>query len=246
MVVDAIQTMKGHGYSIPQTLINLCTTLVIRSLYRKLDGLDPLQVCPINFVSQCKLPCFILSANNDDYIKQYHGEKIFKEWIGPKLFEDFDGKHFGERSENLVMKTKDFILLYLNKNELEINDNTNTNNVSNNNNINNNDNNNNDNNNKINHNNSKKSSDINLIDDNDNDFTLIEYDDDDNNKEISNQENIIITNNIPIINRSSSFTLLKESLKSNFRHCKSSNSLINYPSIIQNVFYNYYFLHYYY
>jgi hypothetical protein len=104
MIKDGISNMETKGYSISKTFIQMLTSMVMRSLKHRMDGFDLMQVRPLDVVSRCHLPCFILSADADDYIPVSHGIAIKAKWAHPSTqFTVFPGgKHFGVRPSSVV------------------------------------------------------------------------------------------------------------------------------------------------
>ena len=64
------------GSKFPSALIHIFTKLVRRSLTSRLGGVDPFKIEPIKFVKSCTLPCTIVAARKDDYIKTHHAFRV--------------------------------------------------------------------------------------------------------------------------------------------------------------------------
>jgi hypothetical protein len=113
MVKDSIERFQNEGYYAPQTAL-LIAFKIVSKLFASRFGVNPYDVSPIKVVENCCIPCFVLSAMEDDYIPIYHGEEIACRWNGPVTFKAFSGKHAGYRPEELVMNTVSFIASYCN------------------------------------------------------------------------------------------------------------------------------------
>jgi hypothetical protein len=120
MVNDASQTITAYGVSVPSPIVSFCGSFLRRGVRSKL-GSDPYDVVPINHVPFMSIPCSIISARHDDYMPPHHGQTIFEVW-GTKSnlterpdceFEIFEGKHFGLREKELILKPSDSILSHV-------------------------------------------------------------------------------------------------------------------------------------
>eukprot|EP01038_Epipyxis_sp_PR26KG_P004870 gene4870-6824_t len=109
MIDDAVKKMKLNGYSLPNGIYSISSNMVLSALSTRLGGINPLLIKPINFASQCNIPCYIMSASQDDYISSVHGELIAMEWNGVIQYKAFEGSHYGKRSPNLVLSALDFL-----------------------------------------------------------------------------------------------------------------------------------------
>ncbi len=134
MVSDATAALSGRGYSLSQSIMEMCTKMVVRTMSQRLGGFNPLQVLPkstsdylyisssavnvqvkpIELVGKCRIPAFIMSALHDDYISSAHGKAISAGWAGPTMFRTFSGSHFGQRPDALATEAFTFIAAFLN------------------------------------------------------------------------------------------------------------------------------------
>jgi pimeloyl-ACP methyl ester carboxylesterase len=126
MVNDASRTITAYGVSVPSPIITFCSSLIRRNVKSKL-GSDPYDVIPINSVPFMTLPCYILSARHDDYMPPHHGQAVYESWgsnyreLTPRTstsqpecqYEIFEGKHFGFREKEIVLKPLESIREYV-------------------------------------------------------------------------------------------------------------------------------------
>jgi pimeloyl-ACP methyl ester carboxylesterase len=111
MVHDASRTITAYGVSVPSPIISFCSSIIRRNVKAKL-GSDPYDVIPLNSVPYMTLPCYILSARHDDYMPPHHGQTIYESWGSiqdtsgrPECqYEIFEGKHFGLRDKEIILK----------------------------------------------------------------------------------------------------------------------------------------------
>ena len=73
-------------------------------------GLDPFSIHPIKQAAQAYIPCFVYSANEDDYIPTYHGDRVAAAYGGPVERMEFPGKHFTDRPRAVLMSCLPFLI----------------------------------------------------------------------------------------------------------------------------------------
>lgn len=110
MITDYVERVYQDGYAIPRTALNMCVRMVASSMASRIGGGDPLKVKPMQFVQQCRLPCYVLAAMSDDYISPKQGEEIACSWSGPVCYKAFDGRHFGVRTSEMIVNIANFLL----------------------------------------------------------------------------------------------------------------------------------------
>lgn len=116
MVNDASLTITAYGVSVPSAIVSFCGSFLRRDVKSKL-GSDPYDVVPINHAPYMTTPCSIISARHDDYMPPHHGQTIFEVWgsntnsTRPDCeFDIFEGKHFGLREKEVILKPFNSIL----------------------------------------------------------------------------------------------------------------------------------------
>lgn len=138
IVYEAASNIETAGITVPSLFIRFALRMVRKKLTDQL-GADPYHIQPIKLVPRVRLPCFILSADNDTYISEYMGDKVYKAFLKsrkprssvfsssssssssaeePKVrvwYRTFPGEHFGERDECLVMTPFDKMLPFLHR-----------------------------------------------------------------------------------------------------------------------------------
>ena len=114
MISDAVEKLHGRGYSVSKAVMDVCSRMVVRTLTQRLGGFNPLQVVPIDWVRKCRVPAFVMSASQDDYISPSHGQAIAAAWGGPVSFRTFSGSHFGIRPEEIVVEALHFVAAFIN------------------------------------------------------------------------------------------------------------------------------------
>lgn len=104
MIKDGINRMETGGHITSKPFIQMLTKMVLRFITHRLEGFDLLQVKPLEIVGRCHLPCFILSADEDDYIPLSHGIEIKRAWghPGTQFTVIQGGRHFGTRPVEIV------------------------------------------------------------------------------------------------------------------------------------------------
>lgn len=109
----SIDTVGLGGTTVPAVFVKFALYMMRKRAKAQL-GMDPYLIRPINLVSSISLPCYIMSADEDDYIPETMGKEISQSWNGKCWYRIFPGKHIGERDPGIVMSTFDKIIPYLN------------------------------------------------------------------------------------------------------------------------------------
>ena len=126
MVQDGSSSVKACGVTVPKVMISLSGKVIRRAVMSRL-GCDPYDVIPLAHVSTITSPCYMLCATNDDYIPASHGVEMAEAWGQASGSEggvlcvhcEFNGRHFGERLESLVLASVPVIEPYLTRREAE-------------------------------------------------------------------------------------------------------------------------------
>jgi hypothetical protein len=108
----SIDTVGLGGTTVPAVFVKFALFMMRKRAKAQL-GIDPYLIRPINLVSSISLPCYIMSADEDDYIPDTMGKDIAQSWNGKCWYRNFPGKHIGERDPGMVMSTLDKIIPYL-------------------------------------------------------------------------------------------------------------------------------------
>eukprot|EP00981_Chlorochromonas_danica_P015363 scaffold11799_cov179-Ochromonas_danica.AAC.2 len=113
MVKVAMERMHGRGYTLTKSILQWGIQRILHQLSQKLNGLNLFNIKPISEVNLVRIPAFILCADEDDYIPADHGAQIAAKWGGPVQCATFSGKHFGQRSAEVVLSVLPFIRSFL-------------------------------------------------------------------------------------------------------------------------------------
>lgn len=113
MVGAAVERMHGKGFTLTKTILSWGIRRMLGQLQTKLDGLDLFSVKPLEQVDRIRYPACVLAADDDDYIPAQHGTKIASKWGGPVQCMGFSGKHYGQRTSEVVLAAVQFLRHYL-------------------------------------------------------------------------------------------------------------------------------------
>lgn len=112
MVKTAIDRMHNKGYTLTKSLLKLFIKRTAAKLASQMNGLNVFEIKPVKYAKENLIPAFFLTATNDDYIPSDHSVVISKKWGAPVQFSYFDGRHYSNRPEDVVMRPFDFITLH--------------------------------------------------------------------------------------------------------------------------------------
>lgn len=112
IVYKAASSIDTVGVVIPSVFVKFALFMMRKSAKSQL-GTDPYDIKPISLVNTIDLPCYILSADEDDYIPDSMGKEIAQLWRGKCWYRIFPGGHVGERDPGVILSTFDKIILYL-------------------------------------------------------------------------------------------------------------------------------------
>jgi pimeloyl-ACP methyl ester carboxylesterase len=108
----SIDTVGLGGAAVPAVFVKFALFMMRKRAKAQL-GMDPYLIRPLNLVSSVSLPCYIMSADEDDYIPDTMGKEIAQSWNGKCWYRLFPGSHLGERDPGIVMSTLDKIIPFL-------------------------------------------------------------------------------------------------------------------------------------
>eukprot|EP00602_Paraphysomonas_sp_CaronLab_P005806 CAMPEP_0185037390 /NCGR_PEP_ID=MMETSP1103-20130426/31725_1 /TAXON_ID=36769 /ORGANISM="Paraphysomonas bandaiensis, Strain Caron Lab Isolate" /LENGTH=402 /DNA_ID=CAMNT_0027575343 /DNA_START=102 /DNA_END=1307 /DNA_ORIENTATION=+ len=114
IVSNKASSIQTFGITVPSVFVKFAVQMVRRSVRSQIGG-DPYSVRPIRRVPSARVPCFILSADDDEYIPDEMGHEIAATWNRsvPSWHREFPGQHFGERDECLVLTPLEKIISVL-------------------------------------------------------------------------------------------------------------------------------------
>jgi hypothetical protein len=148
VVRAGMEKMKKKGFMLTKSIMYFVIKTVMRNICKKLNGFNIFSIKPVEEIPYLNyLPCFILAAENDDYIPSQFGETMSKLWknldfdsnpdsmktekktndnyfYGNIQFNTFPGRHFPRREGWIVEKTMDFVkahALYYNNHRFDTN-----------------------------------------------------------------------------------------------------------------------------
>lgn len=112
IVKNAAASIDTVGITVPSVFVKFALFMMRKSAKAQL-GSDPYLIRPIDLVNSISIPCYIISADEDDYIPDSMGKEIAQSWSGKCWYRIFPGKHIGERDPGITMSTIDKILPYV-------------------------------------------------------------------------------------------------------------------------------------
>jgi pimeloyl-ACP methyl ester carboxylesterase len=112
IVLDAATSIKSFGVTVPSLFVKFALNLVRKSV-RKEIKFDPYNVKPVAVAYAIRIPCYVLSADEDEYINDAMSQRLFETLTCPRWYRQYPGTHFGARDPCVVMAPIDKILIHL-------------------------------------------------------------------------------------------------------------------------------------
>lgn len=123
VVLDIASRIDFLGSTVPPMFVKFALYIFKSKIQESLQ-VDPYSISPLHWVSNRPksrqgdpIPCYVLSADCDEYTPSWMGLKLAEEWkkvgLGPSWYREFPGTHFEEREECLVMTPLQSIMDHL-------------------------------------------------------------------------------------------------------------------------------------
>jgi pimeloyl-ACP methyl ester carboxylesterase len=109
VVSTAAAAISTYGITVPSVFVKFAVQMMRRNVKKQL-GCDPYAVKPVLLATRISIPCFVLAADDDEYIPLEMGDRVSSAWGGPCSFREFPASHFSERDECVVLTPLEKIL----------------------------------------------------------------------------------------------------------------------------------------
>ena len=94
----AMELVHSYQSWIPKKMIKMGINLIRKSIIGK-AGFDIRSCAPIECAGSCFVPALFAHAENDDFIKIHHSEKLYETYAGDKNMIRFEGDHNSARPD---------------------------------------------------------------------------------------------------------------------------------------------------